>query len=89
MKIKLLMLSIFMLFTCFIYVIYQPIYRDWEIGVEFYHDLLGWHLPVEKQDPTDNYCKFCQKDLLATKQKNWYFIDDSDINILKRGEYIG
>lgn len=90
MKLRLLLLSIFILFICFTYVIYQPLYRDWEIGIEFYHDLLGWHLPIEEQDSTKSYCKFCQKDLSTAKSKNRYFVDNSDItDILKRGEYIG
>lgn len=79
MKLKLLALSLFMLFICFVYVIYQPLYRDWDIGVEFYHDLLGWHLPNEIEEHTHNYCKFCDKEIIQDSQEHWYFG-------LKRGE---
>jgi hypothetical protein len=75
MKLRLLLLSIFILFICFIYVIYQPLYRDWEIGIEFYHDILGWHLPYDKKD-SNTYCKFCNKEIY-NNQENWYFVDNN------------
>lgn len=77
MKIFLLILAIILLSAMMVFVIYQPLYKHWDIGVWFYHDLLGWHVPGENESMYDgvnyhNVCKYCRLPIIQDSQGNWF-----------------
>lgn len=43
---------------------------------KFYHDILGWHQPINKQGAIGciftSKCKHCGKDIMQDSQGNWF-----------------
>lgn len=43
----------------------------------FFHDVMEWHLPDDKQQEFDGcsvhaHCKFCGKEIMQDSQGNWF-----------------
>lgn len=46
------------------------------IGKRFYHDILEWHKPDDKQSfdgcSYHSICKYCGKEIMQDSQGNWF-----------------
>ena len=44
----------------------------------FFHDVMGWHIPDDKEPQESDgcnvhaHCKFCGKEIMQDSQGNWY-----------------
>ena len=77
MKTFMLVLAVIMLAAAAIFAMYQPLYRNWDIGIWFYHDLLGWHMPKYDDSKFDgvnthNTCRHCEQPIMQDSQGNWF-----------------
>ena len=58
--------------------IYIPVllYFKFDWFKYFYHDVLGWHRPIESQDydgcSFTSKCKHCGKDIMQDGQGDWF-----------------
>ena len=43
---------------------------------EFYHDILGWHMPTDEKEfdgcNTHSHCKYCGKEIMQDSRGNWF-----------------
>lgn len=60
------------------FIIFAPIILYLEFGwfKGFYHDVLGWHEPIDKEwfDGCNfcSHCKYCGKEIMQDSQGNWF-----------------
>jgi hypothetical protein len=57
--------------------LFSPLYFIWGFGKRFYHDILGWHMPKDKDSTFNgcslcNHCKYCGKHIMQDSQGNWF-----------------
>lgn len=42
----------------------------------FYHDVMGWHIPIEEQEfdgcSFTSICKYCGEKIMQDSQGNWF-----------------
>ena len=73
-----LMILIFLGIPYFVTLIFAPFYFKFGFGKRFYHNVMGWHMPVETEENTfdgcsaHNHCKFCGKEIMQDSQGNWF-----------------
>lgn len=53
--------------------------HPYKAGNWFYHDIMEWHKPCEKESfdgaSFHSYCKFCGKEIMQDSQGNWFCCD--------------
>ena len=53
----------------------QPLYHRYGYGKRIYHNLLGWHLPVEQRQDWKgtlySQCKYCSRDIFQDSRGTW------------------
>lgn len=60
------------------FIIFAPIvlYEKFGWFKVFYHDVLGWHKPIDKEwfdgCNTHSHCKYCGKEIMQDSQGNWF-----------------
>lgn len=73
----LIALDLIVLFI-FILIFFVPIILYEKLGwfKGFYHDVLGWHKPIDEKYfdgyNTHSCCKYCGKEIMQDSQGNWF-----------------
>lgn len=56
-------------------IICQPLYHRFGCGKRIYHNLLGWHLPIENKQEWKgtlcSKCKYCSRDIYQDSRGIW------------------
>ena len=64
----------------FVLIFFVPIilYEKFGWFKGFYHDVLGWHKPIDEHWPDElnmhSVCKYCGKHIVRDSQGNWFEI---------------
>ena len=54
------------------------LYLKFGLFKKFYHNILGWHKPIDENDSrfdgcnVHNTCKYCGKEIIQDSQGNWF-----------------
>lgn len=59
------------------FIIFAPmiLYFDFGWFKGFYHDVLGWHEPIDEWEfdgCVHSVCKYCGKEIMRDSQGNWF-----------------
>lgn len=71
------MIELIVLFS-FILIFFVPIilYEKFGLFKTFYHDVLGWHEPIDEYEfdgcNLHSVCKYCGKEIMRDSQGNWF-----------------
>ena len=56
--------------------LFSPLYLAFGLNRWFYHDILKWHQPSEKETFNGcsfcSTCKYCGKEIMQDSQGNWF-----------------
>jgi hypothetical protein len=68
-------LLIFVAVEC-IWIVPAALYLKFGLFKFFYHDLLGWHMPIEDESydgvSFTSKCRYCGKEIIQDSQGNWF-----------------
>lgn len=68
-------LTLILLGSYTLLIICQPLYHRFGCGKRIYHNLLGWHLPIENKQEWKgtlcSKCKYCSRDIYQDSRGIW------------------